>query len=98
MDKVLTEGCLSLLTDKSLVLSQDIEVQLEVRPISDSGLLLHAGTTVDQHLSLVLSQGEVTQLCCTKESHERKTIITGLQKAEVFRVGVCVGGCARACM
>ncbi|XP_037539702.1 laminin subunit alpha-4 [Nematolebias whitei] len=47
-------------TDKSLVLSQDVEVQLEVRPISDSGLLLHAGTTVDQHLSLVLSQGEVT--------------------------------------
>uniref|UniRef100_A0A671Z2E7 Laminin, alpha 5 n=1 Tax=Sparus aurata TaxID=8175 RepID=A0A671Z2E7_SPAAU len=33
---------------------------LEVRPVSDSGLLLHAGMSPDQHLSLVLSQGEVT--------------------------------------
>uniref|UniRef100_A0A8D3ECX5 Laminin subunit alpha 3 n=1 Tax=Scophthalmus maximus TaxID=52904 RepID=A0A8D3ECX5_SCOMX len=33
---------------------------LPVRPVSDSGLLLHAGTSPDQHLSLVLSQGEVT--------------------------------------
>ncbi|XP_037833033.1 laminin subunit alpha-5 isoform X1 [Kryptolebias marmoratus] len=47
-------------TDEFLVLSQDVEVQLEVRPVSDSGLLLHAGTSADQHLSLVLSQGEVT--------------------------------------
>ncbi|XP_013886048.1 laminin subunit alpha-5 [Austrofundulus limnaeus] len=47
-------------TDQVLVLSQDVEVQLEVRPISDSGLLLHAGSSADQHLSLVLSQGEVT--------------------------------------
>uniref|UniRef100_A0A8C4GGV7 Laminin subunit alpha-5 n=1 Tax=Dicentrarchus labrax TaxID=13489 RepID=A0A8C4GGV7_DICLA len=43
----------------SLVLGQDLEIQLEVRPVSDSGLLLHAGTSPDQHLSLVLSQGEV---------------------------------------
>uniref|UniRef100_A0A8D3CNT9 Laminin subunit alpha-5 n=1 Tax=Scophthalmus maximus TaxID=52904 RepID=A0A8D3CNT9_SCOMX len=43
----------------SLVLGRDLEIQLEVRPVSDSGLLLHAGTSPDQHLSLVLSQGEV---------------------------------------
>ncbi|XP_069382509.1 laminin subunit alpha-5 isoform X2 [Paralichthys olivaceus] len=46
--------------DESLVLGRDLEIQLEVRPVSDSGLLLHAGTSPDQHLSLVLSQGEVT--------------------------------------
>ncbi|XP_053279907.1 laminin subunit alpha-5 [Pleuronectes platessa] len=46
--------------DESLVLGRDLEIQLEVRPVSDSGLLLHAGTSADQHLSLVLSQGEVT--------------------------------------
>uniref|UniRef100_A0A8D3CPA0 Laminin subunit alpha-5 n=1 Tax=Scophthalmus maximus TaxID=52904 RepID=A0A8D3CPA0_SCOMX len=38
----------------SLVLGRDLEIQLEVRPVSDSGLLLHAGTSPDQHLSLVL--------------------------------------------
>uniref|UniRef100_A0A7N6B1R5 Laminin subunit alpha-5 n=1 Tax=Anabas testudineus TaxID=64144 RepID=A0A7N6B1R5_ANATE len=32
---------------------------LEVRPLSDSGLLLHAGILPDQHLTLVLRQGEV---------------------------------------
>ncbi|XP_035864341.1 laminin subunit alpha-5 isoform X2 [Sander lucioperca] len=46
--------------DESLVLGRDLEIQLEVRPVSDSGLLLHAGTSPDQHLTLVLSQGEVT--------------------------------------
>ncbi|XP_030280261.1 laminin subunit alpha-5 isoform X2 [Sparus aurata] len=46
--------------DESLVLGRDVEIQLEVRPVSDSGLLLHAGMSPDQHLSLVLSQGEVT--------------------------------------
>ncbi|XP_069573485.1 laminin subunit alpha-5 [Brachyistius frenatus] len=46
--------------DESLVLSRDLEIQLEVRPVSDSGLLLHAGTSPDQHLSLVLSQGKVS--------------------------------------
>ncbi|XP_073325739.1 laminin subunit alpha-5 [Pagrus major] len=46
--------------DESLVLGRDVEIQLEVRPVSDSGLLLHAGRSPDQHLSLVLSQGEVT--------------------------------------
>ncbi|MEQ2217070.1 hypothetical protein XENOCAPTIV_012980 [Xenoophorus captivus] len=33
---------------------------LEVRPASDSGLLLYAGTSSDQFLSLVLSQGETS--------------------------------------
>ncbi|XP_049919958.1 laminin subunit alpha-5 isoform X1 [Epinephelus moara] len=46
--------------DESLVLGRDLEIQLEVRPVSDSGLLLHAGTSPDQYLSLVLSQGQVT--------------------------------------
>ncbi|XP_045913044.1 laminin subunit alpha-5 isoform X2 [Micropterus dolomieu] len=46
--------------DESLVLGRDLEIQLEVRPVSESGLLLHAGTSPDQYLSLVLSQGEVT--------------------------------------
>uniref|UniRef100_A0A3B4YWT5 Laminin A chain n=1 Tax=Stegastes partitus TaxID=144197 RepID=A0A3B4YWT5_9TELE len=46
--------------DESLVLGRDLEIQLDVRPVSDSGLLLHAGTSHDLHLSLVLSQGEVT--------------------------------------
>lgn len=45
--------------DESLVLGRDLEVQLEVRPVSDSGLLLHAGTLPDQHLIVVLSRGEV---------------------------------------
>lgn len=53
------EGSLSVLADESLVLGRDVEIQLEVRPVSDSGLLLHAGMSPDQHLSLVLSQGEV---------------------------------------
>uniref|UniRef100_A0A3Q2PMX0 Laminin, alpha 3 n=1 Tax=Fundulus heteroclitus TaxID=8078 RepID=A0A3Q2PMX0_FUNHE len=43
----------------SLVLGRDLEIRLEVRPASESGLLLHAGSSPDQHLSLVLSQGEV---------------------------------------
>uniref|UniRef100_UPI0037E9B905 laminin subunit alpha-5 n=1 Tax=Semicossyphus pulcher TaxID=241346 RepID=UPI0037E9B905 len=46
--------------DESLVLGRDLEIQLEVRPVSDSGLLLHAGISADQHLTLVLNQGEVT--------------------------------------
>ncbi|XP_058499238.1 laminin subunit alpha-5 isoform X1 [Solea solea] len=45
--------------DESLVLGRDLEIKLEVRPLSDSGLLLHAGTSPDQHLSLFLKQGEV---------------------------------------
>lgn len=46
--------------DESLVLGRDLEIQLEVRPVSNSGLLLHAGTSPDQYLSLILKQGEVT--------------------------------------
>lgn len=46
--------------DESLALSRDLEIQLEVRPIVDSGLLLHAGTSSDHHLSLILIQGKVT--------------------------------------
>ncbi|XP_041858853.1 laminin subunit alpha-5 isoform X2 [Melanotaenia boesemani] len=46
--------------DESLVLGRDLEIQLEVRPVSDSGLLLYAGRSPDQYLSLVLRQREVT--------------------------------------
>uniref|UniRef100_A0AAQ4S3F6 Laminin subunit alpha-5 n=1 Tax=Gasterosteus aculeatus aculeatus TaxID=481459 RepID=A0AAQ4S3F6_GASAC len=44
----------------ALVLGRDLEIQLEVRPVLDSGLLFHAGISPDQRLSLVLKQGEVT--------------------------------------
>ncbi|XP_075883000.1 laminin subunit alpha-5 isoform X3 [Nelusetta ayraudi] len=47
-------------TAESVVLDGDLEVQLEVRPVSDSGLLLLAGKSPEQHLSVVLSHGEVT--------------------------------------
>lgn len=56
---VLTDSTASPPADDSLVLGRDLEIQLEVRPVSDSGLLLHAGTSPDQHLTLVLRQGEV---------------------------------------
>uniref|UniRef100_A0A8C7JXD6 Laminin subunit alpha-5 n=1 Tax=Oncorhynchus kisutch TaxID=8019 RepID=A0A8C7JXD6_ONCKI len=46
--------------DESLMLGRDLEVQLEVRPVSDSGLLLHAGSRAGQQLSLYLYQGAVT--------------------------------------
>lgn len=49
--------CLS--SDQSLALGHDLEIQMEVRPVSASGLLLHAGMSPNQHLSLVLSHGEV---------------------------------------
>lgn len=49
--------CLS--SDQSLVLGRDLEIQMEVRPVSASGLLLHAGMSPDQYLSLALSHGEV---------------------------------------
>ncbi|XP_015822830.1 laminin subunit alpha-5 isoform X1 [Nothobranchius furzeri] len=48
--------------DELLDLSQNLEIQLEVRPISDSGLLLHAGTSPNHHLSLALSHGKVIVL------------------------------------
>lgn len=44
---------------ESVVLDGDLEVQLEIRPVSDSGLLLLAGKSPEQHLSVVLSHGEV---------------------------------------
>lgn len=49
--------CLSVA--ESVVLDGDLEVQLEVRPVSDSGLLLLAGKSPEQHLRVVLSHGEV---------------------------------------
>ncbi|KAM8862639.1 laminin subunit alpha-5 isoform 2-T2 [Spinachia spinachia] len=49
-----------MVIDESLVLGRDLEIQLEVRPVLDSGLLFHAGASRDQRLSLVLKQGEVT--------------------------------------
>ncbi|XP_024119648.2 laminin subunit alpha-5 isoform X2 [Oryzias melastigma] len=46
--------------DESLVLDRDVEIQLEVRPVSDSGLLLHAETSTDLQLSVILAEGKVT--------------------------------------
>ncbi|KAM3618812.1 uncharacterized protein V6R79_025116 [Siganus canaliculatus] len=46
--------------DEALVLGRDLEVQLEVRPVLDSGLLLYAGTSPELHLMVALRQGEVT--------------------------------------
>ncbi|XP_076132765.1 laminin subunit alpha-5 isoform X1 [Alosa pseudoharengus] len=54
-----TEGG-SMLIDQSLVLGRDLEILLEVRPVSDSGLLLHAGGYKGQQLSLYLHQQEVS--------------------------------------
>uniref|UniRef100_A0A8C1MCI5 Laminin, alpha 5 n=1 Tax=Cyprinus carpio TaxID=7962 RepID=A0A8C1MCI5_CYPCA len=51
-----------LTIDESLVLARDLEIQLEVRLVSDSGLLLHAGAKKTQQLSLYLNQGQVTVL------------------------------------
>ncbi|XP_072512537.1 laminin subunit alpha-5 isoform X2 [Salminus brasiliensis] len=48
--------------DESLALGRDLELELEVRPVSDSGLLLHAGAKKSQQLSVYLNQGEVTVL------------------------------------
>ncbi|XP_043080700.1 laminin subunit alpha-5 isoform X1 [Puntigrus tetrazona] len=49
-----------LTTDESLALGRDVEIQLEVRPVSDSGLLLHAGAKKSAQLSVYLKQGQVT--------------------------------------
>ncbi|XP_016088609.1 laminin subunit alpha-5-like [Sinocyclocheilus grahami] len=51
-----------LTIDESLVLARDLEIQLEVRLVSDSGLLLHAGAKKTRQLSLFLNQGQVTVL------------------------------------
>ncbi|KAG7323189.1 hypothetical protein KOW79_012891 [Hemibagrus wyckioides] len=45
--------------DESLALGRDLELELEVRPVADSGLLLHAGVRKHQQLSVYLNQGEV---------------------------------------
>ncbi|XDV45702.1 hypothetical protein PO909_013751, partial [Leuciscus waleckii] len=51
-----------LTIDESLMLGRDLEILLEVRVVSDSGLLLHAGAKKTQQLSLYLNQGQVTVL------------------------------------
>ncbi|KAB5546449.1 hypothetical protein PHYPO_G00072140 [Pangasianodon hypophthalmus] len=48
--------------DESLALGRDLELELEVRPAADSGLLLHAGVRKSQQLSVYLNQGEVVVL------------------------------------
>ncbi|KAJ8408959.1 hypothetical protein AAFF_G00239800 [Aldrovandia affinis] len=48
--------------DDALMVGRDLEILLEVRPVSDSGLLLHAGGQSGLQLSLYLNQGEVTVL------------------------------------
>lgn len=58
-----------LSVDESLTLGHDLELELEVRPVADSGLLLHAGVRKSQQLSIYLNHGEVRisslQGCCT---------------------------------
>uniref|UniRef100_A0A673I5R5 Laminin subunit alpha-5 n=1 Tax=Sinocyclocheilus rhinocerous TaxID=307959 RepID=A0A673I5R5_9TELE len=51
-----------LTIDESLVLGRDLEILLEVRLVSDSGLLLHTGAKKTQQLSLYLNQGQVTKV------------------------------------
>lgn len=58
-DCMMTDSPVSLPAEEPLLLSWDLEVQLEVRPISDSGLLLHAGTSPERHLTLGFRQREV---------------------------------------
>ncbi|KAI5095781.1 laminin subunit alpha-5 isoform X1 [Silurus meridionalis] len=48
--------------DESVALGRDLELELEVRPVADSGLLLHAGVRKSQQLSVYLKQGEVIVL------------------------------------
>uniref|UniRef100_A0A8C1MWR1 Laminin subunit alpha-5 n=1 Tax=Cyprinus carpio TaxID=7962 RepID=A0A8C1MWR1_CYPCA len=55
-----------LTIDESLVLGQDLEIHLEVRLVSDSGLLLHTGAKTTPQLSLFLNQGQVKSF--SKES------------------------------
>ncbi|XP_061114000.1 laminin subunit alpha-5 isoform X1 [Conger conger] len=47
---------------EALMVGRDLEILLEVRPVSESGLLLHAGGQTGLQLSLYLNQGEVTVL------------------------------------
>lgn len=45
--------------EETLVLEEDFHIELEVRPVSYSGLLLHAGISANHYLTVVLNQGEV---------------------------------------
>ncbi|XP_062872234.1 laminin subunit alpha-5 [Trichomycterus rosablanca] len=44
---------------ESLVLGHDLELEVELRPVTDSGPLLYAGVKKNQQLSVYLNQGEV---------------------------------------
>lgn len=82
--------CLSVMLDESLVLGRDLEIQLEVRLVSDSGLLLHTGAKKTQQLSLYLNQGQVTQPCAhTDTRNNLPRTLTRLQMwaGKWFRVG-----------
>ncbi|XP_029011451.1 laminin subunit alpha-5 isoform X2 [Betta splendens] len=61
--------------EEPLVLTRDLEIQLEVRPVSDSGLLLHAGTSPGQHLTLVFRQREV-MVSVSSGKHELTVSVT----------------------
>lgn len=60
------------MVDELLALGRDLELELEVRPVADSGLLLHAGVKKRQQLTVYLNQGEVStpglQQICTSGS------------------------------
>lgn len=49
--------------DEALALGRDLELELEVRPVADSGLLLYAGVRKSQQLSVYLDQGKVSTTC-----------------------------------
>ncbi|XP_028849375.1 laminin subunit alpha-5 isoform X2 [Denticeps clupeoides] len=63
-----------LMIDESLVLGQDFELQLEVRSVSNSGILLYSGGNKGQQLSLYLNQGEVTVLFNSKHNGSSVTL------------------------
>uniref|UniRef100_A0A671Z1U8 Laminin subunit alpha-5 n=1 Tax=Sparus aurata TaxID=8175 RepID=A0A671Z1U8_SPAAU len=72
-----------------------VEIQLEVRPVSDSGLLLHAGMSPDQHLSLVTvsvntGKGEFSTSFTPEESlcNGRWHTITVVKKNNVLQLHV----------
>ncbi len=80
---------LSVMLDESLVLGRDLEIQLEVRLVSDSGLLLHTGAKKTQQLSLYLNQGQVTQPCAhtdTRNNLPRTLTRLQMRAGKWFRV------------
>uniref|UniRef100_A0A672R3F9 Laminin subunit alpha-5 n=1 Tax=Sinocyclocheilus grahami TaxID=75366 RepID=A0A672R3F9_SINGR len=77
-----------LTIDESLVLARDLEIQLEVRLVSDSGLLLHAGAKKTRQLSLFLNQGQVTQPYSVNVFDTYIFVILVVKKSNVIQLHV----------